>query len=301
MNAKECVQCHALFHCQIASCEVCAVGLGGKRRAKPPSQKRDVRPSPQKLLRLATSPLSVPTSAPLPVPAVMPPSFLCQAGKDSGEGSTPNLSLSSDTTHTLTDSSTCTPSTVSAHLPPDQNLTRKTLSVNLHPDYSATGSTVPVAVDEPTSSNLSTVTTDERTSTCSASLSVFSSIPSKSQSETHAPHVSITSDPVTVSENSGFQIFTTINEPYEHEEVEGGNAGTLSKHLLSLSSSVHDYPDVASEGSAAEEFIVQGDSASADATVEVASSAPSIYQLLFQLHSEPNTSLCTAVVRTQNC
>jgi hypothetical protein len=41
--------------CQcIASCEICSLGLGGKRRSKPPSQKRDIRP-PQKLLKVGNS------------------------------------------------------------------------------------------------------------------------------------------------------------------------------------------------------------------------------------------------------
>ena len=106
---------------------------------------------------------------------------------------------------------------------------------------------------------------------------------------------------VTVSDSSGLQIFTTIDEPYYTDTHEGaGNAGQRvgtggQETVLSSSVCASETVVTRSECGVEEEYVVQG-SRSCEETAVDESESSSIYQLLFQLPSVTNTSLCTAVV-----
>ena len=96
---------------------------------------------------------------------------------------------------------------------------------------------------------------------------------------------------VMISDSSGLQIFMTINEPCEPDERDNNDCHTIL--------SACDENSEATSGSSDEDddqYVVQLSSPAHDIT----SSEPSIYQLLFQLPSVPNTSLCGAVVCAVN-
>lgn len=98
---------------------------------------------------------------------------------------------------------------------------------------------------------------------------------------------------VMISDNSGLQIFTMINEPDEPDE--GGSC------VRNDSSTLFSDNSDATSGSSDEDddqCVVQ-QSSSADMMTD-GPSETSIYQLLFQLPSVPNTSLCSAVVSVAN-
>ena len=112
------------------------------------------------------------------------------------------------------------------------------------------------------------------------------------------PELSVASE-VTVSDNSGLQIFTTINEPYyiEGHEASSGQVGSVDQGVVPSTVCVGGESAVVGED---EQYVVQGSSSGGTRGVSEAvreGAEPSIYQLLFQLPSKANSSLCTAVVR----
>ena len=121
------------------------------------------------------------------------------------------------------------------------------------------------------------------------------------------PELSIASE-VTVLDNNGLQIFTTINEPSYYDNHTSGRNVSNGPSTKNISQSVMhsnlclDDPTVSAtptSGGDDEQYVVQGSSScdSRDSTLNSSSSVePSIYQLLFQLPSVPNNTLCTAVV-----
>ena len=264
---------------------MCSLGLGAKRRAKPPGQKRDIRPS-QKFLRVGTALIPFTrVSAPLTLPT-SPPSPSSQARRGSRERSLSSIPLTSGTVTTPTSHShTLTDSTAGTHHSSNHSHTGNDLTTNDDRVSCTTeGGDTSTLIDPLT--NLYTIA-DACSSTAAKSDFPFSS---RKQLQFHSskihPEIGVGSE-VTVSNRSGLQIFQTIDEPYEPV------SHTTSDHPLS----VHDdNSDMASGSSGDEQCIMQG--SSAGGTVEVAPSEPSIYQLLFRLPSVPNTSLSSEVVCT---
>ena len=92
---------------------------------------------------------------------------------------------------------------------------------------------------------------------------------------------------VTVSDSSGLQIFTTINEPFCEGTASSGPQ--LVSAVAADQQTAVGVTETIESGEVEEQCVVQG--SSSQTAVE-----PSIYQLLFQLQSVPNSTLCTAVV-----
>ena len=263
---------------------MCSLGLGAKRRAKPPGQRRDIRPL-KKLLKVAPSvstalqpPLSSSTitvqekanstSAPLET------STQLQVHSNAWNSHTPatTTSMNHNTHSLLTDSSLCVAPN-SAFLPVDP------LS-NLYTIADAC-----VSVDQASD----------------GSCAVPAAPASKANTD-----MNIASE-VVVSENSGLQIFTTINEPYyeNHDRTTrrstsdcllllcGGDAGVAAGVSGDEEQYVVQESSMAEEESGSSSFASERD---VDNSAPSSSSVVSIYQLLFQLPSVPNTALCTAVV-----
>lgn len=257
---------------------MCSLGLGAKRRAKPPGQKRDIRP-PQKLLRVGTSLLpftSISTTTDPPaVPSATP--------QGSQNGSRQKLS--------------CIPISSATHVPSSQSFTDVTTGIVSHSSthgISATPTTtLPVthAADHTASNSLPVDPLTNLYTIANACMSTDAKLDTTTSSSTQSytnTDMNIASE-VMISDNSGLQIFTTINEPYEPDE--GGS------HVRNDCSTLLSDNSEATSGSSDEEEdqCVLHQSSSADMMADVSSEA-SIYQLLFQLPSVSNTSLCSAVV-----
>lgn len=141
---------------------------------------------------------------------------------------------------------------------------------------------------------LNNVTTAASSSTTTSSSS-SSSIAQPSRTN---PELSVAKE-VTVSDNSTLQIFTTINEPYYETQTRGHVMSCDHPKKVPSTLSMSD-----SVAAVAEDYVMQASSGQGEAMAveeeqeeeEEKEVEPSIYQLLFQLPSAPNASLCTAVV-----
>ena len=256
---------------------MCSLGLGGKRRAKPPGQKRDVRPQ-QKLLKVtaATNPPASSSSSSAAAAAT--------TTKSQRHGRKKNIPLSTaeagptQCNHPTTNSMDVTHYSSCAPLP----ATSFTITSN-----SAFTAVNPL-------SNLHTIA-DACLSTSTDS-GHDSSLPFPLTRKANTG-MNIASE-VVVSNNSGLQIFTTINEPY-HENHQGTDRHAASDQLPLNPTLCVDTEVISGINGDEEQYVVQGSSSCVGGRTgdDASSLEPSIYQLLFQLPSVPNTNLCTAVVR----
>ena len=257
---------------------MCSLGLGAKRRAKPPSQRRDIRP-PQKLLRVGSSLLPFTSVSTAPNPPAVPHSTPQENQKEeSPSSSAPNNATHISPNHLFTDS---TPGTVHHSSIPIPSTSTSAFRPVIPTAEHTTSSSAPV---DPLT-NLYTianacVSTDARLDDTTLS---------GKESHTNA-EMSIGSE-VMISDSSGLQIFTTINEPCEPDERGSNGCPTV----LSACDDNSEATSVSSDEDD-DQYVVQLSSPAHDATT----SEPSIYQLLFQLPSVPNTSLCGAVVCAVN-
>ena len=278
------IHANSLFslHFQIATCERCSRGLGGKRRSKPPAQKRDVR-TPKKLLKLSTPPLT----ATSPVT----PSNLHDVSVEVGQ--IPILSQDQDLATTERtesnnppSSSHFLPSSYFSHLPPSHSLPASSRILIPTPFTFNQSSQTPSPAIHVSSYTPTTLSGKGATSTMhknEPSSSLTGKLGKASESE-------LTAQSVMLSRVSGFQIFSTINEPCG-DNIHQGKSKLLSPSLSSTNPSQ-------AISKAKEEFITQG-SFQEEKGGEVVehSSDSSIYQLLFDLPSQLNTVIFDSVVR----
>lgn len=238
---------------QIASCEVCSLGLGGKRRSKPPSQKRDVRP-PQKLQKLTTClTMSGSLVTSTPPSTTVSTSSTSQTSHGSMDYTLPLSRISiASTQMSHTASNTTTHSSLDKILPSSSGTVKEA------------------------SSALDLADTEAEHSAASGLCLKVDSL------------VCVAPEPVAVSDTCGFQIFTTINEPYEHREVVVEDAH--SEELVPSK----DHETISTNSSSEEQYTCTLENHSS--SVLGANSQSSIYQMLFELPSEPNISMYNAVV-----
>ena len=269
------------LHFQIATCERCSRGLGGKRRSKPPAQKRDVRP-PKKLLKFNTPPLT----ATSPVTPSNPHNVCVEVGQTPIPIQNQPLATTECTeSNNPPPSSHFLPSSYYSHLPPSHALpasSRILVPTSFTFDQSS-------QIPSP-AIHVSSYTPTTQTGKCATSTmhknepsSLLTGKPGK------ASVSELAAQPVMLSRVSGFQIFSTINEP----SGDNINQGT-SKLLPSPSLSCTNPSQAISKEK--EEFITQGSVQEEEAEVEHSSDS-SIYQLLFDLPSQLNTAIFDSVVR----
>ena len=317
---------------------MCSIGLGGKRRSKPPSQKRDIRPG-SKLPRIESPPPLPPCSrasyTPPPfssLPSLTPPHTTPPVTVPSTNSQETRFVLSSSPTFNVSSHNQNSLLPLSggvAFSPPSNSLSVANSPVFLQtteiaqtrsastPLIAATQKDVvvrgsatatlhksgkkpralPVTLNSAVAlvdplANLYTIAeacllnSPEITASSSTSSTL---LPQPSRAN---PEMSVASE-VTVSDSSGLQIFTTINEPYfeSHKETASGGPQSVSAVAVDQQTAVGVTETIVS-GEVEEQYVVQGSSSPCGQTAV----EPSIYQLLFQLPSVPNSTLCTAVV-----
>ena len=305
---------------------MCSIGLGGKRRSKPPSQKRDIRPG-SKLPRIESPPPLPPCSrasyTPPPfssLPSLTPPVTALSTNSQESRfvlSNSPTFNVSSRNQNSLlplrgdvafspaSNSLSVTNSPVFLQTT-EISQTRSASTASTQKDMVVQGSAaatlhksnhcerlsaLPVTLNSSLApvdplANLYTIAeacllnSPEITASSSSSSALLSQ-PSRAN-----PEMSVASE-VTVSDSSGLQIFTTINEPFCEGTASSGPQ--LVSALAADQQTAVGVTETIESGEVEEQCVVQG--SSSQTAVE-----PSIYQLLFQLQSVPNSTLCTAVV-----
>ena len=221
---------------------MCSSGLGGRRRAKPPGQARDVR-SPAKLQKLSTSPLTISSSIVTGYPFT-PPKLL-----PLGQSSPVSLKITTaGTSETLQNKQE---SAIEG---------RTSLSDPLEINFSSLASTSALEVTNPVTSGTVVFLNSEST-----------------------PSLSV----------PGFQpIFSMIDEPNASEE---NKENPLVLEITTTENPIlHCTTSTRTPGSNAATRVMY--TGSAQYTSSSIDSENSVYDLLFQLPSQPNEALFSSVV-----
>ena len=101
----------------------------------------------------------------------------------------------------------------------------------------------------------------------------------------------------------GLHIFTTIDEPTPNEDTNGGGMSLSSPSQLTAGQSSGTVPVPAAPVtlSSALGGALSYSQREPETVIASGSSESSVYQLMFQLPSEPNTALCSSVVSSHVC